>query len=924
MSKPKGSVLVIGGGIAGIQAALTLASDGYGVHLVERMASLGGMIPNLHIIYPLCACCKLDPRIAACEQSPDINVMLNTRVLDISGEKGNFSVSLQTEEEKKDMEAGAIILAAGIEAFDPERFDTYAYGSLPNVITSVEYEQIQRPLGPENGILKRPSDGRMPKKIAWLQCIGSRDINRCDAPYCSSVCCMYALKEAINTKEFNEDIETSIFYMDMRTHGKGFEHYLNSAISKDVRLLRSRVHTIDPVPGSDDLQIAYADEAGQAQKETFDMVVLSVGLRPSGEAVDLAKKIGIDLQEDQFISTEPFKPVSTNVPGIFVCGGLSGPFDIGQSIIQATASVSEIASFLEPSPLSTPKTYPEPSNTQEEEPKMLLAYHFCPGMDPDLGAEIEKYAKNIPGAISVSKIDGDILNALMEKLKETGANRLVFSSCTPVVHKNLIEEALKLSGLNPYLYEMVDLRSIDPETAISQLQDRIRMGIARAALISPPLLKDVSVIKRALVVGGGIAGLESSLAIAKEGYPVTLVEKEEEIGGHGRHVRATWQGHDVQQYLRELINSVQQDENITVMTSTGVKENRGFAGSFITTLNQKGKDMDVSHGVTVLASGADPVKPEEYLYGQHENVYLWSELSLKLIEDPSPFEEANTAVFIQCVGSREPHRPHCSNLCCSFAIRTAVDLKTANPDMNIYILYRDIRTFGERENIYREARQKGVIFIRYDTENKPLVEPLNDQKLKVLVQDHILGRPVSLEADFISLQTAIVRSNNRELAEIFRITMDSDGFFAESPEKMKPVDASIPGIFLAGLAHYPKDVNESITQAKAAAALALEILRQDSVQVGGLVAEIMQDKCAVCCTCIRTCPFNVPFIDHEEGAAYIDPGLCQGCGMCVAECPGKAIVMASCSDRMLSEAPSVLLKIEDWGLINDYLQLTIQ
>ncbi len=906
--KPKGPVMVVGGGIAGIQAALSLSDAGYGVHLIEHTGSLGGMIPKLHRIYPLCACCKVDPRIAACKQDPNINVMLNTKISGLSGDLGNFSVTLETEGEKKELGVGAVILSAGIETFDPARHETYTYGQLPNVITSVEYEQIQKPLGPEAGVLKRPSDGKKPKKIAWLQCVGSRDINHCDAPYCSSVCCMYALKEAVNTKDVDEEIETTLFYMDMRTHGKGFEDYLNTAIAKDVRLIRSRVHTVDALPESDDLLIAYADETGHLEKETYDMVVLSVGIRPAQEAVETAEKIGVNLTVDQFVNTEPFKPVSTNIPGIFVCGGLSGPHDIGQSMVQATASVSEIASILTPEPFSGPREYPKTLNIEGNEPEALLAYHLCPGMAPDIGAEIEKHALKAPGVKAASRVEGDILDALTEKLKETGANRLVFASCTPVIHKNLIEEALRLAGLNPYLYELVDLRAMDPQTSSVQIQDRIRMGAARALLLSPPSLREIPVVKNALVVGGGVAGLESALAIAREGYGVTLVEKEKELGGHGRHVRTTWQGYDAQAYLKELIAAVHQDKMITVMTETQVKENRGFPGNFVTTLDQKGKGVELSHGVTILASGGDPIRPQEYLYGGHQNVYSWSELSNKMMEDPSSIENAQNAVFIQCVGSREPGRPHCSNICCTFSVRTAVDLKAKNPDMNIYILYRDMRTFGERENLYREAREKGVIFVRYEVDNKPVVQVTDDQeKLRVVVYDQVLQKSIALEADFISLQTAITGTNNPELADIFRINLDPNGFFAESPEKLKPVDSSAKAIYVAGLAGYPKDTVESIAQAKAASARALEILTQDTIEVGGLVAEVMPEKCAVCCTCVRTCPFHVPVIDHDTGAAFIDPGLCQGCGMCVAECPGKAIVMSTCSDQMLIQAPSVLL-----------------
>lgn len=905
--KPKGSVMVVGGGIAGIQAALSLAGAGYGVHLIERTPSLGGMIPNLHRIYPLCACCKLDPRVSACEQDPNINVMLDTTVLDISGDTGNFSVTIKTANDEKTVNTGAIILAAGIEPFDPTKYDTYSYGSLPNVLTSVEYEQIQRPLGPEKGILRRPSDGQAPRKIAWLQCVGSRDINQCDAPYCSSVCCMYALKEAVNTKDFDEDIETTIFYMDMRTHGKGFEDYLNEAVSRGVQLVRSRVHTIDPVPGGNDLEIVYAGEDEQLQKETFDMVVLSVGLRPSGEAIDLARKIGVDINENQFVDKEPFKPVSTNIPGIFVCGGLSGPFDIGESITQAAASVSEVAAILVPESFSPPPSYPKPAKSGAKSPKVLLAYHFCPGMAPDLSADLEKQAKEIPGVSSTIRVEGDILTSITDKIKETDANRLVFASCTPEVHKNLIEEALKLAGLNPYLYETVDLRVIDPGTADVQLRDRIRMGVARVALITPPPLRQIPVVKRALVVGGGIAGLETAVAISREGYPVTLVEKEKELGGHGRHVKATWQGYDVQKHLKGLISLVKKDKNIKVMTEATVKENKGFAGKFVSIVEKKGKPKSISHGVSILAPGGNPIEPREYLYGKNKNVYLWSELSEKLLKDPKSIENVQAGVFIQCVGSREPDMPHCSNFCCSFTVRTAVDLKIKNPDMSIYVLYREMRTYGERENLYKEARDKGVIFIRYDLENKPVVESLdNEGKLKVTVYDPILERPVGLTADFVSLQSAIVGNNNQELADIFRVNLDRNGFFAESPEKMKPVDATSEGVYLAGLGLYPKDTGDSITQAKAAAARALEILSQDRVQVGGMVAEVNPEKCAVCCTCVRTCPFSVPYIDHETGAAYIDPGLCQGCGMCVAECPGKAIVMGTCSDQMLIEAPAML------------------
>ena len=835
-------------------------------------------------------------------------MLLDTDVTNISGSAGKFTVSFKTGKKTGKLNTGAVILAAGIEAFNPLEHEIYSYGRLPNVITSIEYEQMQKPLGPQKGFPKRPSDGKPPQKIAWLQCVGSRDINQCDAPYCSSVCCMYALKEAVNTKDINEEIETTIFYMDMRTHGKGHEEYLTEAVSKGVQLIRSRVHTIEQVAGTEDLSISYAAENGEIKNEIYDMVVLSVGVKPSGEAIELGRKIGIEINEDLFLAPEPFRPAATNIPGIFMCGGIGGPHDISQSIIQATSTLTEITDILEPKSFQALKKYPKIAETGDE-PSILLAYNLCSGMDSSVGTQIKESVKKTSGVKKVVKVQGDILEKLTEQMKVSGANRLVFAGCSPIVHKNLIEEALRRAGINPYLYEMVDLRLIGPEDSSAQINDRIRMGIARVALISPPALREIPVQKQALVVGGGVAGLESALSISKQGYPVTLVEKEKKLGGNSLHVKATWQGNNVKSYLNKLVSSVKKGKNITILTEASVKECSGFCGNFTTTLVHKGKDITISHGAVVLAPGGEASVTDEYLYGKSNRVLLWPEMGRRMLEEPSSLEKAGSVAFIQCVGSREPDRPYCSNLCCSFAVRSAVDLKKKNPEMDVYILFREMRTFGQRESLYREARSLGVIFIRYDLENKPVVEQdTGTKKLKVTVTEPILEKQISFTADYISLQTAIVGSDNSGLSEIFKVNLDENGFFAESPEKMKPVDTTGEGIYVAGLASYPKETAETISQARAASARALEILNQDTVQIGGMVAEVRAEKCAVCCTCVRTCPFNVPFIDSERGAAYIDPGLCRGCGMCVAECPGKAIVMSACSDQMLEQIPAVLLK----------------
>ncbi len=908
-NQPEGYVMVIGAGTAGIQTALSLADAGYGVYLVERSAAMGGMIPDLHRTYPLCSCCKVSPRVIACEQNPNIDVLLDTCVDDIEGEIGKFQISITTGGTQREIQAGAVIFAAGIETFQPTELDFLGYGTLPNVVTSIEFEQSQKPLGPNGGVLKRPSDGKTPEKIAWLQCVGSRDVNKGDASYCSSVCCMHALKEAVNVKAFSEDIDATIFYIDMRTHGKGYEAYLNAALEKGVNLVRSKVHTFTPAPeGDDGVLMYYADEKGQMQKAAFDMVVLSVGLRPSAQAVGQARKAGIEITDDNYVGTTPFQPVSTSVPGIFVCGGVCGPYDIETSLTQADAAVAEVAGCLAPAAFQSAPAVPADPPRAVSGPGILLAYQLCAGMNPDIGSQIEACAGGLSGITEVCKIEGDILGGLCEKLAATDAGRLVFASCTALMYKETIESALKLSGRNPFMYELVDLKLLGNDSAAVALNDRVRAGVMRATHLTPPALSEIPVTKRALVVGGGVAGMESALALSREGYPVTLVEKENILGGHARYVQMTWQGQAVSPYLNALVDAVEKDGQITVMTGTTVTENRGYAGHFITTVKNGGKEETIQHGVSILACGGADRQVDEYLHGQNDRVFSWSELERRLVDDPASIEKAASAVFIQCVGSREADCPYCSNLCCTFTVRTAVDLKTKNPDMQIFVIYREMRTFGQREDLYLEARQKGVVFIRYDVDNKPVVEAAPDADgLVVTVFDPVLDQTVTLDADFVSLQTAIRPTENAALADIFHVDLDTDGFFAPSPEKMKPVDTTASGVFMAGLAAYPKDMEDSIVQARAAAARSLAILKQDTVQIGGQVAEVMPEKCAVCCTCVRTCPFQVPFIDHEKGAAYIDPALCQGCGMCVAECPGKAIVMPSCSDDMLTQIPAVLL-----------------
>ena len=898
----QGKIMIIGGGISGIESALQLSSLGYGVYLVERSEKLGGMIPELHRIYPVCVCCKLDPRISAVEQDPNIKVFLSTQVDSISGQIGNFQVKLKEKDKDITVNVAGILLAGGIEPFDPSVYENYAYFH-PNVLTSLEYEQLQKPLGPNKGLIKRPSDGKVPERIAWLQCVGSRDINRCDAPYCSSVCCMYALKEAVNTKEVNPDIDTTIFYMDMRAHGKGFERYMNAAIDKGIRLVRCRVHTIEPE--GDEICIKFVDDSGEPFIEKFDLVVLSVGLRPTKDAVEVAKKLGLELDKSGFVKSAELSPGKTNIPGVFVCGAIAGPYDIAQSISQADSVTSLIAAEIKAEPFEKPIQYPEIRDTSKEEPKTILAYHLCPAM-PDKVAEYLKNSieKDVKVARSV-ELKENFTEELISAIQETGANRLIFASCRPVVHKSAIQEALRRCGLNPYLFELVDLSATDKPEAVS---DRIKFAIARILMDTPLSVIKVPVVKHVLVLGGGVTGLEAALSIAEQGYPVTVVEKTDKLGGHALYIKETWEGEDVSSYVKELISKLESKDNVNIMTNTTVKKSLGTAGNFVTTLVQNGREIELKHGITVIATGGEASVTEEYMYGKSDKVLLWSELSQKLANNPEFAKSINSAVFIQCVGSRDNSHPYCSNICCSFSIKSALEMKKQNPNMDIFIINRDIRTPGFKEILYREAREKGVIFIRYELNKKPVVRESSDGALEVIVFDPVLQKEILIKTDLISLQTAIEPVTNKEVAEIFGLELDEDGFFAASPEKLMPVDSTREGIFIAGVANYPKDIRECILQAKAAASKAVRLLKSEYLLKGGAVAEVDPGRCAVCCTCVRTCPFGIPYIDHERGAAFIDPLLCKGCGICVSECPGKAIKMSYCSDEMLVQAPAILLK----------------
>jgi heterodisulfide reductase subunit A-like polyferredoxin len=827
------------------------------------------------------------------------------------------AVNHEMEPETLNIEVGSLVLAPGFETFDPRHYDTYAYTQLDNVITSLEFERLLSASGPFQGHLVRPSDHKEPQKIAWLQCVGSRDINHCDHSYCSGVCCMYAIKQAVIAKEHAKNgLGAAIFFMDMRTFGKDFERYYDRASQEHgVRFIRCRVHSVDSEPGTNNLVISYVDEAGNVLEEVFDLVVLSVGLQTPVEVVDLAKRLGVDLDPDRFCATSSFRPVSTSRPGIYVGGAFQGPKDIPQSVVEASAAAAAAGSVLASvrGTMATTKELPPEINVKGEPPRIGVFVCHC-GINiagvVDVPA-VRDYAETLPYVAHVEDnlytCSQDAQVRMLQVIQENNLNRVVIVACSPRTHEPLFQDTLANSGLNKYLLEMANIRNQDswvhgndPEAATEKAKDLLRMAVAKVSLLESLREITLKITQSALVVGGGVAGMIASLQLADQGYPVILIEAKPELGGHARLLRKTWRGEDVQEFLQNLIARVRDHSHIRVHLNAELQEVQGFVGNFQSKIRIAGdigaRFATVRHGVAILATGGQAPRPNEYLYGRHPRVFCWHELEDAF--EAGHLGDARSAVFIQCVGSREPQRPYCSKICCTFSIQQAIVLKETYPEMDVYILYRDIRTYGQREELYAQARAAGVVFIRYAIEEKPMVETDEQGQLRVLVKDHILQRPLLLEPDFITLASAIDSRGTKALAQLFKVSRNEDSFLVEAHAKLRPVECATDGVFICGLAHYPKPLEESIAQAQAAAGRATTVLAQGTLQVSGQVAAVNAMKCSVCGVCVTICPFGAPGF-NERGASEINPALCKGCGLCVASCRSGAIDLKGFEDRQI-------------------------
>ena len=995
-----GDVIVVGGGISGIQAALDLATTGYKVFLVDKAPTIGGKMAQLDKTFPTndCSMCIESPKFIECDRHPNIEIMTYTEVVQVDGEAGDFTVTLNKKPryiieekctgctvcaeycpiqipdpfnqelssnkaihiyfsqavplvpyiddacsflkdqkcsicvgvcktnaidlhqvaEKRVVKVGAIVLSPGYDVFHPEVRGDYGYGKYKNVVTSLDFERLLCATGPHTGEILRPSDHKHPKKIAWIHCVGSRQSIPGGHSYCSSVCCTYIQKQVILAKDHDAEMTAMIFHNDIRSYGKDFERFYQRAEHlPGVSFIRSYVDVGWEIPSTNNVTIRYSTPDEGVKEEEFDLVVLGVGLIPPANVDKLSAIFGVELNAHHFCRTDATTPIQTSRPGIFITGAFQGPLDIPESVITASGANALVGELLHArrGVLSKERIYPEERDVSEEELRVGVFACHC-------GANIGRVV-DIPSLVDYSKTLDNVVHAeeglficstdaaqqISNTIREKQLNRVIVAACTPKTHEPLFRDTLREGGLNQYFFDMANIRehcswvhSKQREEASQKAKDIVRMSVARVAHLEPLQEFDLPVNKAALVVGGGVAGLTCALSIASQGYEVHLLEKEDRLGGMAMRIPSTLEGLDVKAFMNDLIRQVYRHPRIFVSHRATITDVSGYVGNFVTTVTTEGRTKTIKHGAAVLATGAVEYRPHEYLFGQSDRVMTSVELGERLAEGYPRLMAPGNLVMIQCVGCRQEDRNYCSRVCCSHSIKNALKLKKINPAMEIYILFRDIRTYGYSEDYYREASANDIKFIRYEPENKPQVsrETIGGSEvLRVQVPDPVLGKTLVIDADFLALAAAVVSSEGTyEASRLFKVALNQDGFFQEAHVKLRPVDFSAEGIFLCGTAHYPKHISEAISQAYGAAGRAVALLSQDTVTASGSVCDVNSDTCVSCGACISVCTYGaISFGDTRK--AVVNSVLCKGDGLCNVVCPTSAISLKHYTDEEL-------------------------
>ena len=997
------SVLVIGGGIAGIQATLDLADRNIHVYLLDNKPTIGGTMCMLDKTFPTndCSACILSPKMADAAGHPNVTLLTYHEVKKVEGKEGDFKVTVlkkaryvdpkactacgdciakcpsrgipdafnyglttrkaiyiphaqavprvalidaehckmiqsgkcgvcakacgknainyEEKDEEIVLEIGSVIVAAGFDAFDARKATEYGYGRYKNVVTALEYERLEGAAGPFDGHIPIPSTivydkfgvaqkhaGEVgPKSVAWIQCCGSRSHKSTWKTYCSSVCCMYATKQAMITKEHG-DVDEDIFFMDIRSYGKEFEAYMVRAENEyGINLHRgARVSNLEEDPETKQITVNYTDSEGNGCSKVFDIVVLSIGLESPNGAQELADALGIELNEYGFAKTTVFEPLETTRPGILVTGAFAAPKDIPTSVAEASGASAKAGAFIVKDPTwepCKPKVYPAEKDVSGKEIRIGVWVCRCGiniGGVVDVPA-VAEYASHLPYVVESHDTKyacaQDCLNEISEAISKNDLTRVVVASCTPRTHEPLFREACRNGGLNKYLYNMANIRDQcswihmhAPEAATEKAKDLLKMAVAKACLLEPLEGSDIPVTQAAGIIGGGITGMTAALDVAGQGVPVHLFERDSVLGGFaGKNFVHKEDGKLVSEYIKETIDKINSNDLITVHLNAEVKSIPGFVGNFKVVLAD-GSEYPV--GTILFATGAGEYKPVEYNYGSDPKVMTYVELEKKVVSEPASIAGKNV-VFIQCVGSRNEKVGYCSRVCCADSIRTAIEIKMADPTANVTIVHKDVRTYGFREDLYYMACKLGVRFLRRPVEDKL---PDYDGNF-VTAYDTTLNQEVSLPVDILALAVGIapLREEKEELAIMVKVPLSKDGFFFEAHQKLRPVDFATEGVFVAGTAHWPKFMDECIAQGSGAASRMLTIITKDHLVSDGIIASVTNTEvCNGCGTCVGCCEYNAISIvldDNGRPKASVNPGLCKGCGCCVAGCPSGAM-----------------------------------
>jgi heterodisulfide reductase subunit A len=827
------------------------------------------------------------------------------------------AIDFSQKRKKGVMHVGAIVVSPGFEIFDAKISGAYGYGRLKNVMNSLEFERILTASGPYSGEVLRSSDRKIPSKIAWLQCVGSRD-SRIGHTYCSGICCTYAIKQMMLVKNHYPETEVAIFHNDIRSFGKGFEDFYNRAKNMPgTRFIRKRISSIKENKRNHNLIVTYVSDNHTIQEEEFDMAVLSVGMSPSKGNKALSDIIGLELNEHGFCQTDSFAPSEiANRPGIFPAASFTGPMDIPDSISSASGAGAMAAQLLfsQRSTLTRIKTYPEEISVVGEEPRIGVFICHCGTniagvVDISSLAAFTSTLKNVVHCDDqVISCASDSLRKITAAIKEKKLNRVVAAACSPRDHEMPFRESLREAGLNPYLLDMANIReqctwvhSREKDAATQKAKEIIAMSVARAGNLSPVTNFTLPANKKGLVLGGGLAGMRTALSLARQGFEVYLVEKEQELGGNLIGIHHTLEGTDVQSFLRKLIAEVESARNIEIFRGYELKSFEGYVGNFKSTLlkvdSRNAAPIELEHGIIIIATGGKLLKPAEYSYGESKKIVTQQELERMIASDTLP-KGLKQVSMIQCVGARNEEQPYCSRICCGVALKNALKLKELNRNVDVTVFYRDIRAYGFREDFYLQAREKGVLFIQYEPERKPGVA-LRGEDLSLTFYDSILAMEGELNPDLLVLSTPVITEGNQELSQLLRVPLTGDGFFMEAHMKLRPLDLATDGIFLCGMAHYPKYIPETVNQANGAALRAATILSQDSIITSGSVCEVDEDKCIACGACISACSYGaIEFYETPEGRkARVTPALCKGDGLCNSKCPTCAISLKHFMDE---------------------------